>query len=117
MCHVPSQLQAPRKTGRLVKEPELENRPLCDQQTHPALALSAARPELFAAQGTVAASRRGRGSQSYGPYYRLTYRDGGRQSSIYLGRDGSLVERVRRALAALPPKSPSTCRRAELCRT
>ena len=79
----------------------MENRQVCDQQTHPALALLAARPELFVGQGTVAASRRGRGPQSHGPYYRLTYRDGGRQSSIYLGREGPLVEQVRRVLAAL----------------
>ena len=79
----------------------MEKREVVDQQVHPALALLAARPELFVRQGTVVASRRGRGTQSYGPYYRLTYRDGDRQCSLYLGREGTLVEQVRQALERL----------------
>lgn len=61
----------------------------------------AARPELFVWQGSVVASHRRRRTQSYGPYYRLAYRDGGRQCSIYLGREGPLVEQVRQALGRL----------------
>jgi hypothetical protein len=98
---IPSLPPPAHKTGCWVKELELENRTLRDQQVHPALSLLAARPELFVRQGTVAASCRRRGTQSYGPYYRLTYHDGGRQHSIYLGREGPLVEQVRLALARL----------------
>jgi hypothetical protein len=46
------------------------------------LALLAARPEVFARQGSVVASWRRRGTRTYGPYYRLIYREGGRQRSI-----------------------------------
>jgi hypothetical protein len=76
--------------------------------THPALAILAARPDLFSRQGSVVASWRRRGTRIYGPYYRLAYRDAGRQKSIYLGCEDaapvartapSLVEEVRRRLA------------------
>ena len=42
---------------------------------------------LFAAQGSVVATWRNRGSKRFGPYYRLAYRRHGRQRSIYLGPD------------------------------
>ncbi|MBN1395018.1 MAG: hypothetical protein JW959_08340 [Pirellulales bacterium] len=71
-----------------------------EEAVHPALRLLRARPELFAVQGYIAASWRRRGGKKFGPYYRLCYREGGRQHSIYLGRDGALVERVRRELSA-----------------
>ena len=64
-----------------------------------ALALIAARPDLFARQGAVQATwRRGR---TAGPYYHLRYRVAGRHRQIYLGREGAGVAEVRRALAAL----------------
>jgi hypothetical protein len=78
--------------------------------THPALAILAARPDLFSRQGSVVASWRRRGTRTYGPYYRLAYRDAGRQKSIYLGCEDaapaarpapSLVQEVRRRLALL----------------
>jgi len=75
-----------------------------DQHPHPALALLAARPELFARQGSVVASWRRRGAYTYGPYYRLIYREEGRQCSVYLGRAGGLVEEIRgRLLASQAP--------------
>jgi len=79
----------------------LENRQSADQHPHPALALLAVRPDLFARQGSVVASWRRRGTQTYGPYYRLIYREEGRQRAIYLGRAGRLVEEVRGRLLAL----------------
>ena len=72
-----------------------------DQQNHRALVLLASRPELFAAQGHVAAGYRTRNGRKLGPYYRLAYRENGRQHSIYLGRPGELVDRVRRRLGEL----------------
>jgi hypothetical protein len=67
----------------------------------PTLNLIAARRGLFARQGSIVRTWRRRGTKTHGPYYRLAYRDGGRQRSIYLGRDGPLVAQARQALAAL----------------
>ena len=89
---------------------QLENRQSADQHPHPALALFAARPELFARQGSVVASWRRRGTKTYGPYYRLIYREEGRQRSLYLGGAGGLVEEVRGRLLAL--QAPLRSRRA-----
>ena len=36
-----------------------------------------------------------------GPFYKLRCREAGRARTIYLGREGPLVDEVRRALAAL----------------
>jgi hypothetical protein len=88
----------------------VENRKSADQHPHPALALLAARPDLFARQGSVVASWRRRGTHTYGPYYRLIYREASRQRSIYLGRAGGLVEEVRGRLLAL--QAPLRARRA-----
>ncbi len=75
-----------------------------------ALDLIAARPELFARQGSVAASWRRVGPKKYGPYYRLRYRDGGVSRSLYLGRQGPLVDCVRERLRTL--QAPLRQRRA-----
>ncbi len=72
-----------------------------DQLDPPALRLLAQRPELFARQGHVAAGWRHRDGRRFGPYYRLSYRLDGRQHSVYLGRVGELVERVRQRLESL----------------
>jgi hypothetical protein len=79
----------------------LENRPVVDQLDHPALRLLAAQPELFLRQGCVIATWRRRNGKMFGPYYRLSYRTGGRQCAIYLGRAGTLVEQVQATLATL----------------
>jgi hypothetical protein len=72
-----------------------------DQPPHPALRLLAARQDLFRGQGSVVATWRRRGGKTFGPYYRLSYREDGRQCSVYLGRAGALVKQVRRALQSL----------------
>jgi hypothetical protein len=98
---------------------------IVEQLDHAAIRLLTVRPELFARQGAVVATwgrRRPQGdspifadtktgtvsqgrcvsrSLRYGPYYCLSYRDGGRQRSVYLGREGELVETVRWRLAGL----------------
>jgi hypothetical protein len=89
---------------------ELENRDFVDQLAHPAVALLAARPELFARQGSLSATWRRRGDKTFGPYYRLRYRDQRRACSLYLGPAGALVDRVRGALDTL--QSPLRQRRA-----
>ena len=78
----------------------MEKHELADQLTHVALKLIAARPDLFCRQGYVAATYRRRNGKTFGPYYLLSYREDGRVRSIYLGRAGKLVSRVRQALGA-----------------
>ena len=80
---------------------KLEDAAIVDQKPHRALALVAAHSDLFARQGSVVQSWRHVDGKRYGPYYRLTYREDGRQRAVYLGRAGSLVEEVRQRLAAL----------------
>lgn len=67
-------------------------------QEHPAITLITARPDIFTRQGSVSPTWRHRNGRAFGPYYRLSYRDDGRQCAIYLGRDGPLVQRVRHLL-------------------
>ena len=55
----------------------------------------------FAVQGSVVAGWREYGGRRLGPYFRLAYRDGGRQCSVYLGRCAELARRVRELLAGL----------------
>ncbi|MHB1037654.1 MAG: hypothetical protein ACYC35_24340 [Pirellulales bacterium] len=59
------------------------------------------RRELFARQGSVVATWRTRGGRRCGPYYRLAYREAGRQKSLYLGPSASLADQVRGLLAEL----------------
>ncbi len=68
------------------------------QQNHPALTLLREAPTRFANQGTVVETWRTYRGRRLGPYYRLTWREDGRQRAIYLGRQGPLVEEVRRLL-------------------
>jgi hypothetical protein len=56
---------------------------------------------LFARQGAVVASWRYYRGRKLGPYFRLAYRQYGRQQFVYLGREGALVQRVRAVLAHL----------------
>jgi hypothetical protein len=79
----------------------LENSKRADQLEHPALRWIAARPDIFARRGHIAASYRSRNGKRFGPYYRLAFRDGDRQCSIYLGVDGPVVEQTRRSLDAV----------------
>ncbi len=61
----------------------------------------AADPKHFARQGAVVASWRYYQGRKLGPYYRLAYREEGRQRFIYLGRAEGLAQAVRDLLAAL----------------
>ena len=65
---------------------------------HPAIQLIQSDPERFAAQGSIIATWRTYRGRRLGPYYRLTWREGHRQRSLYLGRDGPLVDQVRELL-------------------
>ncbi|MEN6458960.1 MAG: DUF1678 family protein [Thermoguttaceae bacterium] len=79
----------------------MENPIATDRCDHPALRLIAARPEVFCRRGHVSAGYRHENGKTYGPYFRLGYRIGGRQRTLYLGRSAALVEKVRQALAAI----------------
>ena len=65
---------------------------------HPAIQLIKNDPERFAAQGAIIATWRTYRAARLGPYYRLTCRENCRQRSIYLGRDGPIVDQVRTLL-------------------
>jgi hypothetical protein len=93
---VPTYEETTAKEGAVV-----ENRQVVDQRAARALGLIAARPRVFARQGVVVAGWRAYRGRRLGPYYRLAYREDGRQRSLYLGRNGPGVERVRHALAQL----------------
>jgi hypothetical protein len=89
---------------------ELEKQASVDQLVHPAVALLAAQPGLFAQQGSVSASWRRRGPKTYGPYYRLRFHDGRSVRTIYLGRQSPFVDRIRQTLHTL--QKPLRQRRA-----
>lgn len=59
------------------------------------------RPALFAGRGAVVASWKNWQGKRLGPYYRLAFREDGRQRSLYLGRSEALAEQVRRLLDGL----------------
>ena len=61
----------------------------------------AAAPGVFAVGGTVVTTWRTYRGRRLGPYFRLAYRKGRRQCSIYLGRSAELARRVRDLLARL----------------
>ena len=50
-------------------------------------------------QGSLQPSYRYRDGRKTGPYWRLVYREKGRQRSLYLGRRSEVVEAARRILA------------------
>ena len=79
----------------------MEIRKSVDQLPHAAIRLIRARPNLFARQGAVVPTWRRRDGKTFGPYYRLAYRQDARQCSVYLGRTGPLVAQVRQLLATL----------------
>ena len=86
-------------------ETDTEKRKVVDQKAAARFerveAQVAAAPGVFAAGGTVVASWRTYRGRRLGPYFRLAYRKGRRQWSIYLGRSEELAQRVRDLLAGL----------------
>jgi hypothetical protein len=81
----------------------MEKRHPVDQQTDDRFervrAQLLAHPALFAAGGSVSVTWRNRGARRFGPYFRVSYRESGRQRSIYLGPSEELAQRVRQLLA------------------
>ena len=60
-----------------------------------------ARAGAFSRQGVVVATWREYEGRRLGPYYRLAWREEGRQRSLYLGCSTWVVEKVRELLAGL----------------
>lgn len=76
----------------------MEKTETVDQKLDRIRTLLARAPDRFAQQGAVVASYRQYKGRRLGPYYRIAYRDGGRQRSIYLGSSKQVANEVRRLL-------------------
>ena len=87
----------------------MENRPVVDQRRERILAAIEARREQLAHQGTIVASYRQRGGRKVGPYFRLAYREGSNQRSLYLGSDVELIAEVGRVLQNLQQPERQQC--------
>ena len=77
---------------------ELENPESVDQRLLSVLKFLWDHPEIFSRQGSVVRTWRLYRSRRLGPYYRLAFREDGRQRSWYLGSSSCLAEEVRKAL-------------------
>jgi len=80
--------------GRFV----LENRKSVDQKFRDISKRIRSRPDIFTRQGAVVESWREYDGRKLGPYFRLSYRDDGRQRSIYLGPSRRFADRIRKLL-------------------
>lgn len=76
----------------------MEKRKSVDQKFHDLSKRIKSRPDIFTRQGTIVESWRKYNGKRLGPYYRLSYRDGGIQHSIYLGQSRQFAERIRKLL-------------------
>lgn len=77
---------------------ELEKPDFVDQKRAEVHRLLASHAAVLSRQGSVHQSCRYYRGRRLGPFYRLIYRQGGRQWSVYLGRDEGLANEVRQAL-------------------
>jgi hypothetical protein len=80
---------------------ELEKATTVAQKRRDVFQFLAARADLLCQQGSVQASWRSYRGKSLGPFFRLVYRQGGAQRSLYLGADPALAAEVRQALEEL----------------
>lgn len=81
------------KPKNVDQKPHRKWQPVCD--------FIMANREIFSRQGSVVATWRTYHGRRMGPYFRLAYRDSGRQRSVYLGRSRELADRVREMLHTL----------------
>jgi len=72
-----------------------------DLKTAKILAVIRANRTTFSSQGAVVATWRTYQGRRLGPYYRIAYRHGGAQQSIYLGRSSERARLVRELLAQM----------------
>lgn len=76
----------------------MEKSDYVDQKTAAVRLLLTEQALIFSRQGSVQRSWRYYQGQKLGPFYRLVYREGGKQWSVYLGSDEKLADEVRHAL-------------------
>ena len=79
----------------------MESQKSVDQRRRAVLRLVGEHAGLLRSQGAVVETWRRHGGRRVRPYFRLAFRQGGRQRSIYIGPDRELAEEVRRQLSAL----------------
>ena len=79
----------------------MENRNSVDQKFRDLSKRLKSRPDIFTRQGAVVESWRKYDGRTRGPYYRISYRDGGKQHSIYLGQSRQFANRIRKLLAEI----------------
>ena len=91
-----------------MRMPTMETRQFVDQKTRAVLELVEQRSAMFAKQGIVVESWRTYQGRQLGPYYRLAFREGGRQCSIYLGASKERARRVRTFLDRLQKRTKMT---------
>jgi hypothetical protein len=95
----------PREKNRVANHPRevyaLEIRHFVDQRRQRIGNFIDAHAEQLTHQGTIVSSFRCRGGQRVGPYYRLTFREGRNQRSLYLGNDMDLIAEARTVLQEL----------------
>jgi hypothetical protein len=80
---------------------KLENRKSVDQNRNDILRFLSDRPDIFARQGTVRESWRYYGGRRLGPYFKLSYRIGGKQQARYLGSSPEFAAEVRHKLVTM----------------
>ena len=85
-----------------------------DQKRGELLGFLAAHSARFAAQGSVQESHRLYQGRKLGPYYRLSFREAGRQCSLYIGRDRVLAAEIQAQLQKLQEPRVRT-RQLERC--
>ena len=95
----------------------LEKLESVDQKIIDAVSLIRQQADIFSHQGSVQESWRSYKGRRLGPYYRLVYRSGSKQRSIYLGSDQDGVSLVRETLQLVQQElrrqeSISECRKA-----
>jgi hypothetical protein len=79
-------------------ERSLEKTGFVDQKIDEIRQLIESRPDVFLRQGSVVESWRDYGGKKLGPYFRLAYRNQGKQRSLYLGSSVRLANAVRSLL-------------------
>jgi hypothetical protein len=72
-----------------------------DQKSHDLLRFLAEHSDLFAVQGSVQESYRWYQGRQLGPFFRLSFRQAGKQRSRYLGRDPALAAQIESRLQEL----------------
>jgi hypothetical protein len=88
-----------------------------DQKRRAILRFLTEHPELFGRQGTVHPSWRAYRGRRLGPFFRLAFRQAGKQQSIYLGCDPAFAAEVRATLEQLQAPVQTERELRKLCAT